>query len=187
MYLRVKLLSANIVSQVSDPEIAAKWRAEALSTSDKFDISERMFDYCLAELRHKAGLLQEYNAISVYTGDVVKSDTIVPDPLRLALIEAVKPLQDVPPKFQDWHPRSDDKVLDLVHPSLFPLIYGRSRVLTQGKTNLDNFIEKCGEGEVIPVPPESESRNTSRSVYKPYSDKFQWLPCEVDISNGRTK
>ncbi|TFK70985.1 hypothetical protein BDN72DRAFT_491378 [Pluteus cervinus] len=183
--------------KVNDPEIVAKWRAEALGASDKLDTSERMVDCCIAELRHKAKLLQEYCAVSVFTGDVVKSDTILPDSLRLALIEAVRPLEDVPPKLQDWHPRSDDTVLDLVHPSLYPLVYGRSRVLTHGRTTLDDSIERCGQGEVIPVPgpPKPQSSKTSRkssrtprrSAYEPYSDKFQWLPCEVDISDDGTK
>ncbi|TFK70995.1 hypothetical protein BDN72DRAFT_794538 [Pluteus cervinus] len=173
--------------KVNNPEIASKWREEALSTPN-VDITERMVEYCISELQHKAQLLQQYNAISVFHGDVVKSDTIVPDFLRLALIEAVRPLEDVPPKYQDWHPRSDDKVLDLVHPSLFPLLYGCSRVLLNERTTLDDCIEKCGEGEVVPVPPEPPYAKVGwHPVHKPFSLAFQWLPCEVDISNGDTK
>ncbi|TFK62409.1 hypothetical protein BDN72DRAFT_903265 [Pluteus cervinus] len=167
--------------KVNDPEIASKWRAEALSTPD-IDITEKMVDYCIAELRYKAQILPEYNAISIFHGDVVKSDTIVPESLRLALIEAVKPLEDVPQKSQDWHPRSGDKVLDLVHPSLFPLVYGRSRILPHGRTTLDDCVEKCGQGEVVPIP--AEPTYGDAQIHKPYSCNFQWLPCEVDISNG---
>lgn len=28
----------------------------------------------------------------------------------------------------DWHPKSNDIVLDLVHPSMYPLVYGQSRL-----------------------------------------------------------
>ncbi len=149
-----------------------------------------MFDYCIEELQYKAQLLQVHNAISVFHGDIVKSDTILPDALRLALIGAIKPLEGVRPKHQDWHPRSDGKVLDLVDPSLFPLIYGRSRVLARGRTTLDDCIEQCAQGEIVPIPSEPPSQRLSnwpQAVDKPYSTKFQWLPCEVDISNGRTK
>ncbi|TFK62408.1 hypothetical protein BDN72DRAFT_932523 [Pluteus cervinus] len=171
--------------KITDPEIASKWRAEALSAQPEVDITEKMVDYCIAELRYKAELLPQYNAISIFHGDVVKSDTIVPESLRLALIDAAKPLEDVPAKYQDWHPRSDGKVLDLVHPSLFPLVYGRSRVLSHGKATLDDCIERCGQGEVVPIPAEPTYIDTQ--VHKPFSCNFQWLPCEVDISNGATK
>ncbi|TFK70996.1 hypothetical protein BDN72DRAFT_958380 [Pluteus cervinus] len=170
--------------KIEDPEIASKWREEALNIPD-IDMSEQMVDYCIAELRDKARLFQEYNAVSVFTGDVVKSDTIVPDSLRTTLIQTVKPLEDVPSKLQDWHPRSDDMVLDLVHPSLFPLLYGRSRVLPHGRTTLDDCIERCSQGEVLVVSPDRSAER--RWGYEPYSDKFQWLPCEVDISNGDAK
>lgn len=45
-----------------------------------------------------------------------------------ALKTAIKPLEDVPEDAKDWHPRSNGLVLDLVHPSLYPLVYGRSMV-----------------------------------------------------------
>ncbi|TFK66081.1 hypothetical protein BDN72DRAFT_772520 [Pluteus cervinus] len=171
--------------KVNDPDIAGKWKAEALDMPD-FDMTEKMVDYCIAELKYKAQLLQQYNAVSVFHGDVVKSDTAVPESYRLALIQAVKPLEEVPPKYQDWHPRSDDKVLDLVHPSLFPLLYGRSRVLAHERTTLDDCIEKCGQGEVVPQP-EVPTTTIRYATHKLFSDKFQWLPCEVDIANGETK
>lgn len=57
-------------------------------------------------------------AVSVYNGDVVKSDAVIPGSLRAALKKALKPLED------------NEKVLDIVYPSLSPLIYGRSRILS---------------------------------------------------------
>ena len=169
-------------SQVFDSAITSKWKSEALNTPG-VDLTEQMFDWCLAELQYKAGKLQETGAVVVFNGDVVKSDTAVPEDLRLWFLEAVKSLEDVSANFQDWHPGSDGKVLDLVHPSLYPLVYGRSRVLPSDLTAIEDCAWRCGEGETIPVP-ELDIQDDTPGRYSPYSNKFQWLPCEVDLSSG---
>ena len=114
-------------------------------------------------------------AIKVYNGNVVKSDTAVPDSLKIELQTAVQHLEDVPEWAKDWHPGSDGKVLDLVHPSLFPVVYGRTRALGEGEgfATLDDCIAKCGEGDVL-----KKQKVTGGN----FSADFQWLPCEVDIS-----
>jgi hypothetical protein len=134
---------------------------------------------------------------------VVKSDVAVPTDVKEALQAAARELEAVPEKYKDWHPGSDGKVLDLVHPSLFPLIYGRSRVLEDRLIGINDCIENCGKGVVVPVRDEREtqlpglSSHSSQSFRSgggdqssaPYSKDFQWLPCEVDISaeDGRAK
>lgn len=121
---------------------------------------------------------------------VVKSDVSVPSDLKEAIKKAVEPLENVPENEKDWHPGSDGKVLDLVHPSLFPLVYGRSRVLPQGTVNLRHTLEACGGGEVIPFPAEwddptddSDEENDDPELW---SSRFQWLPCDVEFPDGNT-
>ena len=182
--------------QIHDKKIAEKWKAEILGNKNK-DVTEAMADWCIEELKHKATLFHKSpnGSIRVYNGDVVKSDTAVPESVRLALIEAVKPLEDVPDRLKDWHPGSDEKVLDLVHPSLFPLVYGRSKILEAGQTTtLEDCISRCGEGVVIPQPKESETQiaeddgyDNESKVKNPYSQNFQWLPCQVDIKEENAK
>lgn len=116
---------------------------------------------------------------------VVKSDVSIPSSLKKAIRDAVGPLENVPQDEKDWHPGSDGKVLDLVHPSLFPLVYGLSRVLPQGTANLKDSLETCGGGVVIPIP---------KLRPWPYCDinsdlwsyRFQWLPCNVEFPDGKT-
>lgn len=126
-------------------------------------------------------------------GVVIKSDTLVDEQLKLDLRQAAAELEKIPEAEKDWHPRSDGKVLDLVHPSLWPLVYGRSRVVADGSLTLDNCLDKCGVGEVIPVPPAAEKdESRSASQYHPrkaslWSTRFQWLPCEVDIGGDTPK
>lgn len=173
--------------------------------SDDHDFTNAMADWCIEELRYKATLVPEAPAspppLVVYNGDVVKSDTAVSIELKTALQDAVKVFQNkVPERLKDWHPGSNEKVWDLVHPSLFPLVYGRTRVLANGETTtLEDCIERCGQGEITKVPPVEETVEVRESAQssgsweadfrpkKPFSAKFQWLPCEVDISSEEAK
>lgn len=70
---------------------------------------------------------------SMHLGVVYKSDTCVTAEMKAALKAAAAVLEDVDDSKKDWHPHSDEKVLDLVHPSLFPLLYGRSTVLSESE------------------------------------------------------
>ncbi|KAF2495402.1 hypothetical protein BU16DRAFT_389520 [Lophium mytilinum] len=174
--------------KVFDDTIVAKWREEALQMPL---ISEKAWDWCLLELRDKARFYEEKGyVLTLDTGSVcAKSDTIVDETLRTELLQAVQPLLDSPAK--DWHPNSGNQVLNLVHPSLFPLVYGKSRVLKTGIVGLDNFMDSYGKGEVVPGDQEvddnvkgfhsrSQINNSGR-----WSNKFQWLPCEVTFKGDQ--
>lgn len=171
------------MSQVFDEDIVGRWREEVRRGSD---VTDRMMDYVIAELRHNVKSFRETGIVTVYDGGVVKSDSAVTESTRLALKEAVRPLEDVPEK--DYHPGSEEKVLDLVHPSLFPLVYGRSRILRDEVIDLDNCLSHTGRGEVLPVPEyhDPAPRNTRpygmAHTTKLYSDRFQWLPCDVQLT-----
>ncbi|KAK6334843.1 hypothetical protein TWF718_010288 [Orbilia javanica] len=49
------------------------------------------------------------------------------------LIDAVATLENVPEEQKDWHPGAGRQVLDLVHPSLWPVIYGKTVSTVDGK------------------------------------------------------
>ena len=143
------------------------------------DVTESMAEWCMEELKYKATRFDKTagGAIKVYNGDVVKSDTAVSHTVKAELQAAVRPLEDVPEWEKDWHPESSEKILDLVHPSLFPVVYGRTRALGKGKgfVTLENCIARCGDGDVLEKQKAPDER---------YSADFQWLPCEVEISEG---
>ncbi len=172
-------------TKVFDEVITSRWKEEALA-AEGMDISEQMVDYCIAELKLKAKVFEATGGVSVIDGDVCKSDSLVSNDLRIALEKACEPLEDVPDIQKDWHPGSNNKVLDLVHPSLFPLVYGRSKILRKGSVSIDDCISRCGDGETIPVPPKDETednvnRNTQLNIPNAWSSKYQWLPCDVEF------
>ncbi|KAH6891805.1 hypothetical protein BKA70DRAFT_1326180 [Coprinopsis sp. MPI-PUGE-AT-0042] len=178
-------------AQDEDEGLPSQWPIHTVPRNESL-MTEEMATACIAELRHRAQSFANSpnGAVFVYNGDVFKSDSAVPEEARLALEEHVRPLEDVPDKLKDWHPGSDGKVLDLVHPSLFPLIYGRTKVLPVGAkvTSLQaqDCVKRCGEGVAI-RPPKRPKTYGFGEPEEAYSTKFQWLPCEVDISGEKAR
>ncbi|MFI1648506.1 DUF4246 domain-containing protein [Streptomyces avidinii] len=143
--------------KMNDPEIVARWTQEAMAQG----LTEAQVRYVLAELLHYAALRNGRTGVEVSAVDGVwQSDTLVDDKLRTRLREAVRVLEQVPEAEQDWHPGSDGQVLDLVHPSLFCLVR-----------------------EVSGAPETAWQNPTNRYSRYEFSEKFQWLPTDVDVSD----
>lgn len=143
--------------KMRDAGIVAKWTQEALDQG----LTEAQVRYVLAELAHYAGLRDARTGIEASAVDGVwQSDTLIDDALGNRLREAVRVLEEVPEAEWDWHPGSDGQVLDLVHPSLFCLVRG------------------------VKGTPEWAWRNPTKSYSKyEFSERFQWLPTNVDVSD----
>jgi len=166
-------------------------------SNEQADVTQKMADWIIEELRYKAKIFKDTGYVVVYDGDVVKSDTAVSSATKEALQEAVRKLEDIPEVYKDYHPGTDGQVLDLVHPSLYPLMYGKSRVLSGQAIGLEDCIEACGKGEIIPIPPQEETaldtkgKRNGHSWGKPsapYSRNFQWLPSDVVFTkDGKAK
>ncbi|KAB2580842.1 hypothetical protein BFW01_g6895 [Lasiodiplodia theobromae] len=172
--------------KVFDESIVEHWRKDAVTTEGQ-GFSDEMFDFCIAELRDKAKEHESTGMVVLFDQEAaaVKSDSIVPSELKEELQAVAKLLEDVPEKDKDWHPNSDNQVLDLVHPSLFPLMYGRSRIIPEERE--DCTLDDCftnHSNEIIPTPSDDEayenigSSNVGGSPPL-WSKKYQWLPSEV--------
>ncbi|KAH8596102.1 hypothetical protein B0O99DRAFT_686151 [Bisporella sp. PMI_857] len=178
--------------KVFDEEILSRWLAEASEHDKELNdviLSEKMFEYCVKELREKAEVFKKTGIMAVLDAEatVVKSDTAIPPELKESLIKHVHPLEDVPEKQKDWHPGSDNKVLDLLHPSLFPFVYGLSKVLPQGNVPLANCISYSGMGDQIPVPDDvsvafQRSKSWGNGDNLRAWGSYQWLPSDVKFN-----
>lgn len=132
-----------------------------------------------------------------YSACVIKSDKLLTPQLTARLKAAVAKLEDVPESSRDWHPGSDEKVLDLVHPSLWPLVYGSSKIVTDNYIPLSQCLDFCGKGVTIRKPTRPKLEMPSEWEYRAWdreraeeaalSTKFQWLPCDVDIAGERPR
>ncbi|TQL77532.1 uncharacterized protein DUF4246 [Stackebrandtia endophytica] len=144
--------------KMTDPDIVSKWTQEAVDQG----MTKAQVRYVLAELAHYATLRDPQTGIEVADVDGVwRSDTLIEDDLRSRLCEAVRALEDVPDEEKDWHPGSDEQVLDLVHPSLFCLV-----------KDVSGAPERAWQ-----------SPTTARWSKYEFSEKFQWLPTDVDVDS----
>ncbi|MFJ7589650.1 DUF4246 domain-containing protein [Streptomyces sp. NPDC097617] len=141
--------------KMNDAGIVGRWTKEAIDQG----LTEAQVRYVLAELVHYAALRDGRTGIEVSAVDGVwQSDTLVDDKLGSRLREAVRVLEEVPEAEKDWHPGSGGQVLDLVHPSLFCLVR-----------------------DVSGAPEGAWQNPTDRWSKYEFSEKFQWLPTDVDV------
>ncbi|TPX12271.1 uncharacterized protein E0L32_006918 [Thyridium curvatum] len=133
----------------------------------------------LEELRHKADIYEQTGLISVmdYCIAALKSDKLLTDDLVADLKAAVVPLENVPADQKDWHPGSNKQALDLVHPSVWPLVYGKTRILPNGRVGIEDALDHCGGGYVIPELLPMEAKEGEY-----FSTRFQCLPSDVSIT-----
>eukprot|EP01097_Dermamoeba_algensis_P011482 TRINITY_DN8906_c0_g1_i1.p1 TRINITY_DN8906_c0_g1~~TRINITY_DN8906_c0_g1_i1.p1 ORF type:complete len:513 (+),score=136.73 TRINITY_DN8906_c0_g1_i1:65-1603(+) len=154
-------------------DIVSKWKEEAKQQS----ITEEQFLYVMEELEYYEGLKNGKMEVSAVDG-IWQADELIPEELHKQLINQVKRLEEVPESQKDWHPGSNKQVLDLLHPSLFCLVYGHSRA-SETNISLKDCLKKIGEGKMINPPSTSTDYSTSK--------KYQWLPSDFSIStSGKT-
>ncbi|MGA5037508.1 DUF4246 domain-containing protein [Streptomyces capoamus] len=143
--------------KLNDAGIVARWTREAIDQG----LTEAQIRYVIDELAHYAALRDERTGTEVSAVDGVwQSDTLVDERLRSRLREAVRVLEEVPDAEKDWHPGSGGQVLDLVHPSLFCLVR-----------------------DVSGAPERAWDNPTDRFSKHEFSEKYQWLPTDVDVSD----
>lgn len=175
--------------KVFDELIGGKWKEEAAAMEGAMIVGS-VFEWCIDELREKAkefGVNGFVKALDSQSG-CAKSDNLIEGTLKSELLGAVKGLMATGEK--DWHPGSGEQVLNLVHPSLYPLVYGRTKALKTGRVGLKNCLENESDGEVVPAGQTTEKTRPGMGYSHTqdneglWSTKFQWLPCEVEFQGG---
>lgn len=147
---------------------------------------------CIKELQEKATLLEEQRLVRIFDahGCVVKSDVSVDAELVRSLQEAVSKLEDASFNTKDYHPGSDGRVVDLVHPSLYPLVYDVTKILPRGRVELENCVTRIGQGVMVEKGSSTRKSRKRKSNmtevdYEHFSADFQWLPCDIAFTDGR--
>ena len=180
-------------SKVYDPQLAESWKNEAMSSD--LDITPNMAQWIIDELRFKSLVYQNKMTVTLHSGDVCKSDTIIPMELCLQLRDACAELKLGPLHNVEVIPGRRGREINLIPFGLNPLAYGFSRILPDRVIGLDDALESIGLGEVIPRRKETgitredmswkvASREDIR--VKPYSREYQMLPCDLQLgSDGK--
>ncbi|KAJ1873170.1 hypothetical protein LPJ55_002528 [Coemansia sp. RSA 990] len=186
------------MTKMMDPEIRIRWANESRAQG----LTEREIDYVFEELAFYAALhVPESNVKLSAVENVWISDDLIDNSTTKELKRFAGILEDKPEKDRDYHPNTNNQVLNLVHPSLFPLIYQRSRLLAEAipspeaAVNLKTFgqapgsIDKWddaadelwsdGNGGSVFYVPQSEVESFT-------SSKFCWLPSEFRVAEDGT-
>ncbi|RFU81038.1 hypothetical protein TARUN_1131 [Trichoderma arundinaceum] len=174
---------------IFNDNIVANWREEAFATTPL--MSDKAWNWCLNELRDKAVYFRENHHVRVLdTGSCIcKSDTPASQALAASFRDA---------------PALDKQIFNLVDPSLFPLVYGRSLVLFDGgQVNLQDVFGSYQGANVVPkhFDRRADSQEVQNQIDKGYSEvigarinryvskyeyynwsaNYQWLPCEAEF------
>ncbi|KAL5365569.1 hypothetical protein BJX96DRAFT_181784 [Aspergillus floccosus] len=168
---------------VFDQHVIAQWREDAMASSPL--INDKTWGWCLQELQDKARQFDRDGRLVVFNTDsgVCKSDTAISAALESQLSNSVERLSRQP-----IQQKLEAGVTNLVDPSLFSLVYGRTKILVGGQSyGMDaNSWSSCNrEDQVVSDRPhlvehgENWTWEAGRSLW---SSKFQWLPCEVEFT-----
>ncbi|KNE62389.1 hypothetical protein AMAG_07611 [Allomyces macrogynus ATCC 38327] len=163
------------------PEGARWWSAGRLDEIPLGPMGDANFQAVLNELDFQA----EHVADAAGPDNVFAQDDAVDENVRATLAQLVADqLENVPAARLDWHPRSNNQVLDLVHPSLYPLVYGRTRILKSAMDKLDDWSQFLGQGEPLrkPAGVMHAASNLGYSSGAFTSDRFQWLPSVFHVA-----
>ncbi|KAJ7352340.1 hypothetical protein DFH08DRAFT_84719 [Mycena albidolilacea] len=162
--------------KMRDEDIRKKWIQEVKEQQAELQrweqLTDNMLSYVMAELEAYAALRDPQTGIEWGPYEkIFLSDTLVPEEVTTALKLAVKPLEDVPDEEKDWHPGSDSRVLDLVHPSICPLEFEQ----TWGADD-DGLIGTFEN-------PDSDDLGVDPMFV---SLRFQWLPSDFEVAKDGT-
>ncbi|KAJ5933803.1 hypothetical protein N7454_006132 [Penicillium verhagenii] len=205
---------------VFDDKAVAQWYADAISESISTDqlnpeadsgmdvdmdiLSQMTWDWCIAELQDKAKDLRKQKFVLTLNADsgVCKSDELAGGLLQIELKNSLEKYLSCSSRGK-FREEDLSPMRDLVDPSLFMLVYGRTAVLSQG-----GLVPMADSGLVYPtiaskaiVAPMLEhpldiftakssrygrgSRPYNEHTYPFYrwSNQSQWLPCEVEFTS----
>ncbi|KAK3296371.1 uncharacterized protein B0H64DRAFT_424789 [Chaetomium fimeti] len=195
--------------KVFDEAIVAKWRHEALTQDETTMyeeivagknipmpqrtriINEATFDYCIAELKCKAAYFEETGLVFTLNSSqgsaeypcfntAIKADSLVNNELQQGLKAAFEKLRAEQAAEPDWHPGSNDMVQDLVHPSMYPFVYGESRFIPEEAVRVVDAVERwSGKGETVQALLEGDEEEGELIDRDYWSKKYQWLPANL--------
>lgn len=156
-----------------DNAITEKWRKEFVEqVKGTTKYAEDIVDFVLKELLWYEKLADNKAGFQCGCNDaIVFSDTAIDPAVKEKFVKHAKALEEL---FEtpDYHPGSNNQVVDLLHPSLFPLQYGTTPIKTE-------------DGYVIAEYSEDISKTKPEVLQFGVSKKFQWLPAVMGLKEGK--
>ncbi|KAJ2459556.1 hypothetical protein GGF42_001397 [Coemansia sp. RSA 2424] len=175
---------------LKDAETCADWAAEAKAK----ELTDVEFRYVLDELAYYASLHLPGSNIRLSAADGVwLSDSLIDTATTNELKNYAAILESTPTNQKDWHPVGESRILNLIDPSLFPLIYSRSKLCRQPCTSPQAALNPGAPGEFHGSQDEwHEALRGSdywtmplplRYMHTVFSN-FSWLPSEFRVADN---
>ncbi|KAF7354774.1 hypothetical protein MSAN_01391600 [Mycena sanguinolenta] len=157
-------------SRASDRNGAKKLFDQQADLRVEERLTVNMVNYVLTELAAYSRLSDPETGIECGPFDAIwYSDCLIPSDVADRLRAAISKLEDVPDALKDWHPGSNDQVLDLVHPSLYCIVYDRTE-----DTSFEHLTPP------LPPPPIDDVQTYAKNSM---SDQFCWLPSDFFVNS----
>ncbi|KAJ2864086.1 hypothetical protein GGH94_003166 [Coemansia aciculifera] len=183
------------IETLNNMETRANWAAEAKAQ----ELTDVEFEYVLDELAYYSSLHLPDSDAKLSTADGVWfSNTLIDAETTNGLKEYAAILEGVPDRQKDWYPEGQSRVLNMIDPSLYPLIYSRSWLCRQPSTSpqaaltLDAPREFPGSLEMWRQAL-SDTGDNELDYYLPVingcnntceSRGFGWLPSEFRVDDN---
>ncbi|XP_037043325.1 uncharacterized protein LOC119079487 [Bradysia coprophila] len=173
---------ANWAEKMNDPTVVARWKDEIASPMSQ---SERKFEYVLAELGHYLSIRDGSIEVAAVDG-TWQSDALIDDALRNEFMGRVSILENIPDSKKDWCPGSNNQVLDLINPSLFCFVAGRSRVTLEPMPPFcdEKLLQFADDDKFMSLDDGSKFALKPTASLPTSSAKFQWLPAEFHVDES---
>ncbi|GJE90775.1 DUF4246 domain-containing protein [Phanerochaete sordida] len=167
-------------NKTQDPEACARCKAEAVGAPVPYGdipLTSDEVEYVLDEIAWHASQRDSKTGIEASIFERIwQSDHLVDDTTRSGLLHEVAQLENVPTDQKDWHPGTDEQVLNLVDPSLYCLDYEET--------------EAWSEYDASPLFPEPDLDifDDCQDVGgRFFSLGLSWLPTDFAISKNASR
>ncbi|KAJ2752781.1 hypothetical protein GGI19_003593 [Coemansia pectinata] len=165
---------ADWIETINDADTRAGWAAEAKAK----DLTDVEFAYVLDELVYYVSLHPPGSNVRFSAADGVWfSDTLIDAETTNEIRDYAAILESVPDRQKDWYPKDRSRVLNLIDPSLFPLIYKRSKLCPQPGLSLQAALKLVEIGE---FPGSLEGWRKALNV----TEDGDWLPSEFRVDDN---
>ncbi|KIO24282.1 hypothetical protein M407DRAFT_102663 [Tulasnella calospora MUT 4182] len=158
-------------TKIKDLAVRSRWKAEALEHEIHGDkLKEAEIDWVLDELEDYAKMRDEATGIQPSCHvRIWESNELISEDIKSRLKQAGAVLENVPDEEKDWHSRYGSQVLNLVHPSLFCAVYGRTP--SWNNSNSDRRLQ----------PLQTPSKEMETWAYSP---KLSWIPTDFQLGEN---
>lgn len=149
----------NWFEKIQNPVIAAKWKAEIIEQG----LSAEAAKFVIEEAKYYATLREGGIEPGPIDGTWI-AENLIEDTLLKRFKSLVGNLENIPAEEKDYHPGSNGLVVNIVHPSMYCYVEGRSVLIN--KETITPLL--------LPPPTSYESRTFTTS-------KHRWMPAEVSF------